>query len=343
MSQHDYALANAAGAAFRTDANNALLAIVSQNSGASEPSTTFAYQWWADTTSGWLKQRNAANSAWIKRQPIGTGARADIASASTLDLDANAASSGYLRITGTTTITAVTLTDGQQRLALAGGAFTVTHGASLVVPGAANYTTTAGDLLLFIGESAGVVRVVVFPGGGVPMFDGASRLMTCWIPAGAMASRTTSGAAAGTAETTTNKVMVKTLDFDASTDEFAQFAIRMPKSWNEGTVTAAFLWSNASGTGNVVWGLQAVAISDDDALDAAFGTAQTVTDSVTAAGDLMQSAATSAITIAGTPAAGDLVVFQAYRDADNGSDTLAGDARLHGVTLFYTIDTMTDA
>ena len=65
MAQHDYNLANQSGLAFRQDLNNALSAIVSQNSGASEPSTTYAYEWWADSTTGLLKLRNAANSAWI--------------------------------------------------------------------------------------------------------------------------------------------------------------------------------------------------------------------------------------------------------------------------------------
>jgi len=65
MAQHDYAIANQSGLAFRQDLNNALLAIVSQNSGATAPSTTYAYQWWADTTTGLLKVRNAANNAWI--------------------------------------------------------------------------------------------------------------------------------------------------------------------------------------------------------------------------------------------------------------------------------------
>jgi hypothetical protein len=65
MAQHDYNIANQSGAAFRQDLNNALAAIVSQNSGAVEPSTTYAYQFWADTTAGLLKIRNAANSAWI--------------------------------------------------------------------------------------------------------------------------------------------------------------------------------------------------------------------------------------------------------------------------------------
>lgn len=70
MSLHDYDLANANGATFRADANNALLAIVSQNSNATEPTTMFAYQNWADTTSGYLKQRNAANTGWIIKSKL---------------------------------------------------------------------------------------------------------------------------------------------------------------------------------------------------------------------------------------------------------------------------------
>ena len=65
MAQHDYDIANQSGAAFRSDLNSALQAVVSQNSGATTPSTTFAYQFWADTTTGLLKIRNAANNAWI--------------------------------------------------------------------------------------------------------------------------------------------------------------------------------------------------------------------------------------------------------------------------------------
>jgi hypothetical protein len=65
MAQHDYVIANQSGAAFRADLNNALAAIVSQNSGAAEPSVTYAYMPWADTTNGLFKIRNAANSGWI--------------------------------------------------------------------------------------------------------------------------------------------------------------------------------------------------------------------------------------------------------------------------------------
>lgn len=65
MTQHDYNIANQTMPSARTDLNNALLSVVSNNSGSSAPSTTFAYMLWADTTTGLLKIRNAANSAWI--------------------------------------------------------------------------------------------------------------------------------------------------------------------------------------------------------------------------------------------------------------------------------------
>ena len=65
MAQHDYNIANQTGANFRADLNNALSAIATNNSGDNEPSTTFAYEWWIDTTNDVLKLRNSANNAWI--------------------------------------------------------------------------------------------------------------------------------------------------------------------------------------------------------------------------------------------------------------------------------------
>jgi len=65
MAQHDYDIANQSGAAFRSDLNNALDAIVTTNSGSTEPATTFAFQFWADTNANQLKMRNAANDGWI--------------------------------------------------------------------------------------------------------------------------------------------------------------------------------------------------------------------------------------------------------------------------------------
>jgi len=74
MSTHDYVIANQTGANTRSDLNNAFSAIVSNNSSATEPTTTYAYQWWADTGNDLLKQRNAADSAWISILTLSTGA-----------------------------------------------------------------------------------------------------------------------------------------------------------------------------------------------------------------------------------------------------------------------------
>jgi hypothetical protein len=65
VATHDYVIANGTGAAVRSDLNNALAAIVTNNSSSTEPATTYAFQWWADTTNTLLKFRNAANSAWV--------------------------------------------------------------------------------------------------------------------------------------------------------------------------------------------------------------------------------------------------------------------------------------
>ena len=74
MAEHDYVIANQNGANTRSDLNNALAAIVSNNSKATAPTTTYAYMWWADTANDILKQRNAADSAWISILTLSTGA-----------------------------------------------------------------------------------------------------------------------------------------------------------------------------------------------------------------------------------------------------------------------------
>lgn len=165
---------------------------------------------------------------------------------------------------------------------------------------------------------------------------------TIWVPAGSIAQRLTNGALQGTIETSTNKQLYKTLNFDQAINEYGQFEVKMPKSWNLGSVTAVFVWSNASASGNVVWGLQAAALKDTDALDAAWGTAQYITQASSAA-NLRISPETSAITLPGTLVAGSTARFQVFRDAANGSDTLAETSRLHGVALFYTTSAPTDA
>ena len=66
MAQHDMNIANQGFPATRADLNNALQALVSNSSGTSAPSTTFANQWWYDTTNNKMYIRNEANNAWIE-------------------------------------------------------------------------------------------------------------------------------------------------------------------------------------------------------------------------------------------------------------------------------------
>lgn len=65
MAQADGVVANGSGSAVRADLNNQLAALFTTHSGATAPSTTYAYQFWADTTTSELKIRNSTNSAWV--------------------------------------------------------------------------------------------------------------------------------------------------------------------------------------------------------------------------------------------------------------------------------------
>jgi phage-related tail fiber protein len=71
VAQHDYDIGNQSGSAFRSDLNNALAAIVSINSGLTEPAVMYAYQLYADTGNNLVKQRNGGNSAWITIGTLG--------------------------------------------------------------------------------------------------------------------------------------------------------------------------------------------------------------------------------------------------------------------------------
>jgi hypothetical protein len=85
---------------------------------------------------------------------------ADIASAGTTNLET--ATGNLVDVTGTTTITAITLSEGHERTVRFTGILTLTNGASLVLPGGANIVTAAGDYAVFRGYAAGVVRCTAY-------------------------------------------------------------------------------------------------------------------------------------------------------------------------------------
>ena len=213
----------------------------------------------------------------------------------------------------------------------------------------ANAATGNGPTLSSTGDDTNV-DININPKGTGVLKSGSAAVKvagkeTMWIPASAMYAATTNGAEAAQAETTATRPDMKTLNFDASTDEFAQFSVAMPKSWNEGTITFQVYWTSAStNTGNVIWGLQGVACADSDTIDVAYGTAVTVTDAgIGTAEDQHISSESGAVTVAGSPAAGELTYFQVLRDANAGGDTFSADAKLLGVKIFFTTDAANDA
>ena len=166
---------------------------------------------------------------------------------------------------------------------------------------------------------------------------------TIWVPAVAMYANTTNGAEAAQVELS-NGPEIKVLDFDKDSDEFAQFAVAFPKSWNEGTVTfQAFFTATSTDTGTTAWGLSGVAIADNDSCNTAFGT-QVVATAKAHSGtsnDLDVTAVSGAVTIAGSPSTDEQVFFQISRDVS--ADDLNADARLLGIKLFFTTDAANDA
>ena len=164
-----------------------------------------------------------------------------------------------------------------------------------------------------------------------------------WVPANAMYPNTTSGCASLAQTELGNGPELKTLDFDKDSDEFAQFAVAFPKSWNEGTITfQAFFTAASTNTGDVVWTLAGTALADNGSLNTAFGTAVATTGKAHSgtSNDLDVTAESGAVTIAGSPSTDEYVFFEIKRDVSE--DSLTSDAKLLGVKLFFTTDAATD-
>lgn len=171
-----------------------------------------------------------------------------------------------------------------------------------------------------------------------------------WIPAGAMR-----GSTAGTKTTATSVSSAAATDlgandashlkwsFSATAANYVNFSMVMPKGWDVGTLTARFFWEGEA-SGNVEWHIIGAAISDGDSLETSFGTAATAVDTHQATSVMVISPESGALTIGGSPAARDFVLFQVYRDgtAGNTDDTMADVAYLYGCELIYTTSSSTD-
>ena len=277
---------------------------------------------------------------------------ADIASATALVLgkDGNA-----FDVTGTVTVTSIgTQGIGSIVTLHFDGVLTFTHHSTdLVLPGATNITTAAGDIAVMYEYASGDWRCVNYTkasgesiistigGTGVAL----QGLQTCYIPAKAMRPTSSNPCADITdVETTAGRPDLQVLDFDATADEGAQFDVAFPKNWDAGTITFRVFWvSTATDTDGVSWALQGLSVPDNTTIDAAYGTAIVVDDANQGAVEEMLVTATSgAVTIAS--AADDcLTFFRIFRDVSDSNDTATEDARLLGCQIFFTTDAGNDA
>ena len=262
---------------------------------------------------------------------------------------------GDVTLTGTETLTNKTLTSpkiGTSILDTGGNELmkiTVTGSAENEFTMAAG-ASGAGPTLSSTGSSDTNIDMNLNPAGSGVLKSGSSAVKiagkeTMWVPAAAMYGPTTNPADAAQVETTATRPDLKVFDFDASTKQYTQFTVAMPKSWNEGTVTYQVYWSpSTTNTGDCIFGLQGVACADSDTIDVAYGTAIEVTDAgIGTVEDQQISSESSAMTVAGSPAAGEQTYFQLYRDAADGSDTFTGEARVLGIKIFFTTDAANDA
>ena len=225
--------------------------------------------------------------------------------------------------------------------------YTAAEGLILTGQGSTNDVTIKNDADTEVMGVATGATVVDFASGPT-VADVAIKVAgkeSIWVPAGAMYPSTTNPCSDLTqVETTALRPDLKVLDFATGADEFAQFTIAFPKSWNEGTVTFQPFWTvTGTDTGTVAWQLGGIAVSSDDTINTAFGTlvATTALAHSGTSNDLMVSVESGAVTIAGSPAAGDCCFFQINRDIS--ADNQAGDARLLGLKLFFTTDAANDA
>jgi hypothetical protein len=146
---------------------------------------------------------------------------------------------------------------------------------------------------------------------------------------------TTAGCSALTIlELSSTKPTIATLNFDATTQEYAHVALLMPPGWPGGSFTYRVYWSHTSGGSGfgVAWNLAGNSCENDETISAVFDSGTTVTDTGGTADDMYITAESAATPIQGTLAkAGDLVFLRISRVPAHASDTLDIDARLHAI------------
>lgn len=161
-----------------------------------------------------------------------------------------------------------------------------------------------------------------------------SKYASIFLSAAGGKPRTSNGCAPPAwAELATNKIMMASLDFDTAADEHCQWPeFALPGGYAGGVLYVVPYWTAASGSGTVCWSISGRSYANDEALDQALGTAATSTDTLITANDVHVGPAAT-VTLAGTPAAGEMCIIQCMRDVSE--DTLGVDAKLLGLLIEF--------
>lgn len=140
-------------------------------------------------------------------------------------------------------------------------------------------------------------------------------------------------------EMSTNKNVYDYVSFLKAAESFAYANVDAPDDYSGGLIYAAPVWFHPSTTINfkVCLGLAGVSIGDNETLDAAVGTYQYSRDTGGNTNRRYKGPMTSAITLAGTPAAGESWYLQCNRNVSDGDDSLAVGAYLRGWMIWYPV------
>ena len=161
-----------------------------------------------------------------------------------------------------------------------------------------------------------------------------------YFPATAFTTNITNGATNAVRETTTNKIMVPVLEFDAS-PSYAALWHTFPEGWDEGTVKFKFHWTCTTVSGNVKWGVSVSSYDEGNDLDIAMPSTVFVVDDTTTANYLHKTDVTAVVTVEGSPANGDAIYIRVQRAGT--VDSYDGVAELIGCVMEYSRTNLTTA
>ncbi|GAB4182175.1 MAG: hypothetical protein OHK0024_21490 [Thalassobaculales bacterium] len=285
------------------------------------------------TLNSLLAVGSGSHAGWIVAPLTAGRARPVLSAAADLTLGAAGGDALVLATAGGITLTLPAATSAGP-----GAALSVRHhGASgLVTVAAAGEDTVDGGAAIGLlpGQS---VELAAIAGGWATVAGASPRLrQSVFLPAASLLPAETAGAEAAVFHNATSGIQEAVLAFDAAAVETATGSLRLPDSYGGGGIALRLEWSHPAAATNfgVVWGVELRAAVDGHDLAAAgvWGSLATAADTGGAADALY---VTPAASLAMAAAAGQRLYLRVTRRVADGADTLAADARLHGLWVDF--------